>query len=637
MRDCTQPAKEKWLMPIVILAGLVLLRAAYLLVYATRLPYLAYPLGDAGIYLAWARQIAAGAAPAGVFYRAPLYPYLLALGLKLGATPLTVAVCQMALGIATVFIVFLTGRRLFGERAGLIGMALCGLSAPLVTFETKLLSATLVVLLVTLGTWLIVRTADRRHHRLWFWAGLCFGLATIAWAGAAVIFVGLGTWAVAGRVAGRKALPLGIAACLAVVAVMTVRNGVVGRDFVPISSNAGFTLYQGNNRLAVGTLAQPPEMYEFRYQGRLLTGIAQQDTFEQRYVESILGPGVKPSRVSRFWTGRALDWIVHHPGAGLVLMARKLVLALSDYESPSDHNLYLETSFAWPLHIAFMRFGILLGLATLGVLLAGRKAAWPLYSVLLGTLVALMLVYVADRYRLTAFPALAVLGGAGLNEAWRRARSKKLQAGPVTASVAVTLMSMVAFTLPLHRGSALLMADALRNLGEVYASRAQDIARARAAYEQAAALYSNHHNPASRQERLAYEELLAELSHVRFQGQMFSGAVGKAQAELAQGDTSRAVAQLKAALERDSVDPDAVRLLGSVLGAQGQHAEVARLFTRAVAAHPDDPVLRYNLALAALNAQNYTLALQQAETLAMMVPDHPWAIRLLEQARAALR
>lgn len=603
MRPKTVPTRRAWLLPALIVAGAAALRILYHAVYARNLPFFDHPFGDAEIYLNWARAILSGTAGPGPFYRAPLYPYFLALLLKPGNYLLTVYIAQTTLGIATLVLVYRAASRVFSRPAALVAMGLCALSGPLLSFETKLLSATLVVFLVTLGTYFVILAADRRRRWFWLLAGLAFGCAAIDWAGALVIFAAVSAWSLFGRESGRKAMPLGLAACLAVISVVLVRNMVAGDDAVLISANSGFTFYQGNNRLALGTLAQPPEVFELGEGGRYLTGIAEQETFERTYALDRLHRDLRPSQLSSYWTGRALSWIVRNPGPYLALEWRKLVLALSDYESPLDYNIELERSRAWPLRLAFVGFGLLFAFTVAGVFLYPPRAAWPFHAVAVGTLAALLLVYVADRYRLPAFPALGALGGAAAWELWRRARFRKLTARPIIAGALALLLSFVAFNLPLRRGSDLLLANAWQNLGIVYRDRAAAPDKAAAAFRRSVAIYEHRADPANRQEQLALSDARAALASVT--------------RSPSQDSSARA-----ALLER-----------GSEPGRAGRHAEAMDVFARGVREFPTDPVLRYNLAFAALNAGDTALAVAQAETVLQQVPGHPWATELIRRAK----
>jgi tetratricopeptide (TPR) repeat protein len=339
-----------------------------------------------------------------------------------------------------------------------------------------------------------------------------------------------------------------------------------------------------------------------------------------------------------------------------VLLGNKLVLALSDYESPSDHNLDLEMNNVWPLRLAFVRFGLLLALAVAGLALSRDRRYWPLYAALLGTLAALLVFYVADRYRLPAYPVLALLAGAGAHKLWRAIRFRKLKPWPVAVGVAALLISTVAFTLPLRRGSELLRAAAYRNLGEVWYRRAAEPARALAACRTALAIYQRNLDPGSRQERLAQAEtlvLLAELyartgrsdsarSAVRQAAalnsglalpELVAGRLEPARSALARADTVAALEQLERALAADSSIRDAYMMLGSLLGVRQQPVRAFDVLSRGVRRFPDDPALLYNLALAALNSGRYETALERAGQVLALAPNHPWAETVAARAR----
>jgi tetratricopeptide (TPR) repeat protein len=77
-------------------------------------------------------------------------------------------------------------------------------------------------------------------------------------------------------------------------------------------------------------------------------------------------------------------------------------------------------------------------------------------------------------------------------------------------------------------------------------------------------------------------------------------------------------------------------MLGGLLGARQQHEQTFEVFGRAVQRFPDDPALLFNLALAALNAGHYQVALDRAEQVLKLVPSHPWAETVAARARAKL-
>jgi 4-amino-4-deoxy-L-arabinose transferase-like glycosyltransferase len=616
-----------------LLVGAAFLRLAYLWWYARQLPFAQFPFGDSEIYLDWARRIAAGdLVGPGVFYRAPLYAYVLALFLKLVPGGLmAVYLVQMALGLGTLLLVYASARRIAGRSAAQAALVVAALVGSLPFFETKLLAASWVVFLVTLGTWLVFGSAAKATWSR-FCAGLAFGAGVLAWPGA-----GLAVLAVVGFELrdGRKALrwvALIVAGCAVAVMPATIHNLMVGRDFVPVSGNGGFTFYQGNNRLAAGTMAHPPEVYGTGSGGRYSTGIAGQDRFEREYAERAAGRSLRQSEVSGFWFGRGLRWMAGNPGRALILFGRKLGLLLVNYESPSNYDYEVELETVWPLRLFVMRFGLLLALAVIGFIVAGRRLWGPVSAPILGTTAALLMFYVSSRYRVLMVPALAVAGGIGLAGLYARAQRGRWFL-PLAAGLATLFLSALILELPLRRGSDLLRANGFRNLGEVWLRRAQDSSRAATVLERAVLVQQQCLDPRSRQEAVALAETRELLQATRVRdGSDFRVLIGKSGQILARGDTAEALVLLERALAGDSGIKQAYLQLGTIHGRQGRPAAARRVFETGARRFPDDPVLLYNVAVAALDQGDSGAAVAAARRVLGLVPGHPWAAEIVRRA-----
>src|SRR4029078_12022407 len=94
-------------------------------------------LGDALAYDVWARDLAAGNWLGNeVYYQAPLYAYFLGTLYTIGGTSLAwVRGVQIVLGATTCLLLALTGKRLFGPRAGLLSGVLLALNPAAVYFD----------------------------------------------------------------------------------------------------------------------------------------------------------------------------------------------------------------------------------------------------------------------------------------------------------------------------------------------------------------------------------------------------------------------------------------------------------------------------------------------------------------------
>lgn len=631
----TTPSWQK-LLP----AGLVLLsllvQLLYLHQYAKQVAFFTHPTGDSAIYLELARQTIVGTRP-GVFYRAPGYQFLLALLLwPARGNLLWVYLFQILLNCVILVFVWQLARRTAGQLAALLSSLLITFCATLWFYSSKLGTATVVTALLT-GAMLIVSSAT--GWRL-LSAGLIYGLAALFWPGSVLVAAGSATLGILVRRLRWAQLGLMLAGGMLVVLPLTISNALKRKELIPISANAGFTFYQGNNRLALGTLAQPPEVYEFTPDGKVLSSVADQETFDSLYIAQRLGRDIKRSTASWFWTRQALHWILHNPASYLALLARKLMLALADYDSATEYDLAMERELVWTLHLGFVGFGLLLGLTVLGIVLSPRRQLWPVYGTVGGTMLAMLVFYVSGRYRLVMLPALAVLGGIGtaglirtIRQPQTRSRTRLILG--TTLATGTFLLSTVGCELPLRRGSALLKANAYRNLGEVLIAN-HDYPTAVRILQRSLELQERYADSTNHQEMLDLAYTRKLLTAVNAALRPAAWLLERATAALNTGDTTLALQQALAAIAADSSCREAYLLVSSIYGGQNSHDMAFDLLSKAIRRFPDDPVLIYNQSVAALKVGDFLTALSSAERVLALVPDHPLAERVARQARRRL-
>jgi hypothetical protein len=249
-----------WRALVLLTAAGFLVRAAFLLL-APACDY----AGDEPSWIALGTQELVPLSPLRndlVFYP-PLYPYFIALVSRaLGSLPAVLWV-QAALGALLVPAVARVGRVAIGPRAGLVAAAFAALYPDLVWFATRFWSETLFVVLLW---WAIERTlaADATGSpRTAAVAGALFGLAALTRELAlylvplAALFVlrprggggsGFRAW-LRPRHARLVAAGALLLASLLTIAPWTVRNAIVFRAFIPVSTMGGLNLWQGNTRL----------------------------------------------------------------------------------------------------------------------------------------------------------------------------------------------------------------------------------------------------------------------------------------------------------------------------------------------------------------------------------------------------
>lgn len=392
---------------------------------------LSVPMGDSTVYLQLARELATGGSAAHApFYWSPLYSLFLALWS--GNASSLIIVPQMLAGLGILWFVFLIARRAGSTRAGFLAALCLALYAPFLMFQTKLLPVIFAALFAVIAVWLSLRaiavasSSNLRNLRIdWFLAGISFGLSALLMPQLLLAPFLLGSAMLVNHGLRRPAAILALAAgVILAVAPVTIRNAVTGHDFVPVSSSAGFNLHLSWNPGATGLIGWPPEMLEFRKDGKAMIGVSEQQEFQRLYAEQQTGHSLSPSQVSAFWTRRSLNFIFGRPAKATALLLRKFWLTLTNFEFANSYYPELERRLAPPLRTAFLPWALVLGLGLAGMILtwSRRRALLPVYVLPAAIPLSLLIFFVNSRYRLPAIPMLCVLAGLGIDAALTRGR-----------------------------------------------------------------------------------------------------------------------------------------------------------------------------------------------------------------------
>jgi hypothetical protein len=241
-----------------------LVRAAFLLL-APACDY----AGDEPSWIELGRQLARPAVAFSplrsdlVFYP-PLYPYFIGLVSRAAGSLQAVLWVQAAIGALLVPAVGRVGYLSFGRRAGLVAAAFAALYPDLVWFATRFWTETLFIVLLW---WAIERTlqADVTGSlRTAATAGVLWGLTTLTRELALYLVPLAALWMLRPRAATPTGMwhawlrppraRLALAAMLVLVSLLTiapwtVRNAIVFRAFIPVSTMGGLNLWQGNTTL----------------------------------------------------------------------------------------------------------------------------------------------------------------------------------------------------------------------------------------------------------------------------------------------------------------------------------------------------------------------------------------------------
>ena len=408
--------------------------------------------GFLGSYQSWVRHPFGSA-----FYELPQYPgayqppgytFFMAAVLSLGGGVLGVKLAQIGLGVLSVALVYVLGRRFLAPKTAMLAAAATALYPNLVAFTHLLWSETLFIALLLGGLTLLA------HHRRLpstpaaISAGVLFGAAALTRSTLALFLPVLLLWfVVCARREWRHALLLATCTLLAAAAVVlpwSLRNLRLLETFVLIDNNGPFNFWRGNQP---ETFQQRGDSAQLCYQapfdsiplapvgnlsGRLLVQRLQDETGRQ---------AASDAEVTAFAFSSAIAFIQNNPRAFLQRAGPKLL----DLWNPTSFLLrhlhptirgYGEVAPGWS---AFLRWSAVLAyLLVVVAALGGMLAQWrnPLLWLTLlwiGFQSAIcVLAFGLTRFRLPLMPFLILFAAQGV---WCLIETFPHRKPPLTAPV----------------------------------------------------------------------------------------------------------------------------------------------------------------------------------------------------------
>jgi hypothetical protein len=346
-------------------------------------------------------------------FHLPLFPALLAAASELGADSYRAhQVVGCLLGAGTVAIVGLIGRRLAGERAGLLAAGAAALYLPLAVNDAVLRSESLYGLLIAATLLLVLRLRESPTWRRAAAIGVALGLAALTRSEALLLAVLLAplVWRAGGR-RGRNLL-VAAAAIAVIVLPWCVRNTAVFDRPVGLTTGAG-SIVAGANLDAT-------------YHGRLLGAWDPAGLYRTPAGRTLRrNEAVQSGR----WRADAEDYVGDHVGRVPVVVAARVGRTWSLYPIAPAEKVRFASDYYSHLHTAeyavLLVYLIGLALAIVGAL-ALRRAGGPLW-LLAAPAVLVTLISVAGygdtRFRQAADVAIAVLAGLGAHALLERRRA----------------------------------------------------------------------------------------------------------------------------------------------------------------------------------------------------------------------
>ncbi|GMU36451.1 MAG: tetratricopeptide repeat protein [Phycisphaerae bacterium] len=431
-----------------VFAAALILRLIYLAGQSAGNPMFAHPIMDMRVHHEWAAQLASGEPLRAIhdkpYFRAPLYYYALGgLYALFGPQVWLGRLAGCVLGAATCYLVARLGSKLAGFAAGLASGLLAAAYWPMWYFDAELKTVGLEVFL-DVALLLALLAAQRRGRAAGFvGAGLIWGLSAITRPNVLALLPGFVLWFALMSPRGQRwrktASAAGFLTLGAVIPILpvTIRNVVVGREFVLIASQGGVNFYIGNNPYNQdGFTAVVPGTRPGWWEG-----------FEDTHLipERELGRSLSEKEVSDYWFEKSLTWIRSNPATWVRHLLRKLVLFWTPVEVSNNQPISFFAGLSGLSWAFWIGFPVVTCLAAAGLTcITWRDRRWLLLlAFLLFYMGTVVLFFCPGRYRLPVVPVLLVLAGAGAVagvDAVRRRAYRALSRSGAAAGVAAAAM-----------------------------------------------------------------------------------------------------------------------------------------------------------------------------------------------------
>jgi hypothetical protein len=588
------------------------------LISLTRLnssPFLLPNGSDMQFYDDWAKQILHGHwTDHRAFYGLPLYPFVLAFFYRLfGLTHFVPGLIQACLEAGTAVLIYKITVLAFGDPASselgddakpkakridaakLVGAAAAAgwiFFVPAQAYSIILMPTAMSVFVFWYFTWEILKRTECPSPGRSLGLGTMVGVAAMAVA-TSLIAIPLALIACFTRWRAEKGRPV-MAATLLLTGVVIgtapcwIHNFLVARDPVFLSAHGGINLWLGNNPDATG-YPRFPGLHAG--QSQLL-----RDSIEQ--AETAAGRELKRSEVSRYWSSKARTYIANHPGDWLRLIGRKITNFWNTFEY--DDLGVIRNLREHGVLFPGLHFGIAAAFGLAGLIFAWRpfpNSRWIAAAVVLQVL-AILPIFVTERYRLVVVPGLLILGALGLAQLW-----KNFAVGAfvhATAQLAILVATALFVTMP--RNDPSLWALNAYNAGRL-ALDLHDLPRAEQELQRARSLVPDNN------------EIIFALGNLR----------------LAQGDRDAARSLYEAVLKADPKHKAALNNLGVVALDQNAPKVAVEYFARLAALQPHNPKTLYLLATALLRIGDPAGAEAALSRALEIAPDQPELLALREQ------
>jgi Tfp pilus assembly protein PilF len=316
------------------------------------------------------------------------------------------------LGAVNCFLVLRLAERVIGRRSAWIAYAIAALYGPFIFFEAELLAPAPLIFLLLLVLLMIDSYRNSPGTRKIIIIGLLLSLAQIGHGLTVAFLPFLIGWLLFYHRRRKKSIKGGLLASgyllvgfVPFIIVTSVHNYALDREFVAVSSNFGPNFYLGNHPNYDSTTAIRPGL-----------------EWEEFIGEAAIEGYQTPARISGFYTEKAISNIADDIPTFAGLLVKKFYLLTAGEEIKRILDIYHFKKYSvildlliWRQLIAFPS-GIILPLGVCGIfffIIRRRwsdkgEEMWPMLWYLISQAAAILLFFVACRYRLVMMPVVII-------------------------------------------------------------------------------------------------------------------------------------------------------------------------------------------------------------------------------------
>ncbi|HEX9916865.1 MAG TPA: tetratricopeptide repeat protein [candidate division Zixibacteria bacterium] len=415
--------KKEFLIFVFIFIFSFALRLIYLLQIKDN-PYFASPTMDPLYHDIWAQDIANGNWVGNkAFFRAPFYAYFLALIYKVfGHNYFIPRLIQHIIGSFSCVLVYILAKKIFNRKIAILSAILASTYWIFIYFEGELLLDSLLVffdllliillldasqnpnLKTHLKTHLKTQNSGNSRWKRWITCGLVLGLSAITRPNILIFIPVVWLWTILLFVKSKKFkvvfghIVFFTLGTMLVILPVTLRNYVVGKDFVLIASQGGVNFYIGNNPDADGMSAT------FFHQGDW-----QSSDFEY-IAQAAMDKELKPSQISDFYYKKGLEFIFDQPASAFRLFIKKIYMFWNSFEVSNNQNVYFFKRYSTLIQILPIGFWLVgpLSLVGMGLSFGFKKNTLLPMLFLFSYMLTVISFFITDRYRLPVLPILII-------------------------------------------------------------------------------------------------------------------------------------------------------------------------------------------------------------------------------------